>query len=69
MLKVLGGSYKNKKLGTIGDIATLSFYANKIITTGEGGAILTNSKKIANKCAILTRSWYEQKRKGMFIWI
>ena len=49
----LGGSYKKKKLGTIGDVTTLSFYANKIITTGEGGAILTNSKKIANKCSIL----------------
>lgn len=49
----IGGKYKGKKLGTIGDVSTLSFYANKIITTGEGGAILTNSSKIANKCLIL----------------
>ena len=49
----IGGKYKGKKLGTIGDVATLSFYANKIITSGEGGAILTNSKKIAKKCYIL----------------
>ena len=49
----IGGKYKGKKLGTIGDIATLSFYANKIITSGEGGAILTNSKKVAEKCYIL----------------
>jgi perosamine synthetase len=49
----IGGKYKGKKLGTIGDVSTLSFYANKIITTGEGGAILTNSRKIANKCLIL----------------
>ena len=40
-------------MGTIGDVATLSFYANKIITSGEGGAVLTNSKKIAEKCYIL----------------
>ena len=40
----IGGKYKNKLLGTFGDITTLSFFANKIITTGEGGAILTNSK-------------------------
>ena len=40
----IGGKYKGKKLGTIGDVATLSFYANKIITSGEGGALLTNSK-------------------------
>jgi perosamine synthetase len=49
----IGGRYKGKKLGTIGDVATLSFYANKIITSGEGGAVLTNSKKIAEKCYIL----------------
>ena len=49
----IGGTYKGKKLGTIGDVATLSFYANKIITTGEGGAVLTNSKKIVEKCYVL----------------
>ena len=49
----IGGKYKGKKLGTIGDVATFSFYANKIITCGEGGAVLTNSKKIAEKCYIL----------------
>ena len=49
----IGGKYKGKKLGTIGDVATLSFYANKIITSGEGGAVLTNSKKIAEKCYVL----------------
>ena len=41
----IGGKYKNKLLGKFGDLTTLSFFANKIITTGEGGAILTNSKK------------------------
>ena len=49
----IGGKYKGRKLGTIGDVATLSFYANKIITSGEGGAVLTNSKKIAEKCYVL----------------
>ena len=49
----IGGKYKGRKLGTIGDVATLSFYANKIITSGEGGAVLTNSKKIAEKCFVL----------------
>jgi len=37
----IGGKYKNRLLGTIGDISTFSFFANKIITTGEGGMILT----------------------------
>ena len=49
----IGGKYKRKTLGTLGDVATLSFYANKIITSGEGGAVLTNSKKIAEGCGML----------------
>ena len=49
----IGGKYKGKKLGTIGDVATLSFFANKIITTGEGGAVITNSKKIAERTYML----------------
>ena len=41
-----GQEYKKKKCGTFGDISTFSFYVNKHITTGEGGMILTNNKKI-----------------------
>jgi perosamine synthetase len=49
----IGAYYKNKLLGTFGDVTTLSFYGNKIITTGEGGAIITNSKKIYENCKIM----------------
>lgn len=49
----LGGKYKGRLLGTIGNVACLSFFANKIITTGEGGAILTNDDAVAEKCRIL----------------
>ena len=49
----LGAKYKNKLLGTIGDIATFSFFANKIITTGEGGALITNDDNIANRARML----------------
>lgn len=47
--EALGSYYKGKHAGTFGTIGTLSFNGNKIITTGGGGAILTNSKKIADK--------------------
>lgn len=40
-----GAEYKGKKAGSIGDIAIFSFYANKIVTTGEGGMVVTNNKK------------------------
>ena len=45
---VIGGSYNNKKLGSFGVASIFSFYATKMITTGEGGAVLTNSKKLIN---------------------
>tara|TARA_B100001093_G_scaffold333222_1_gene318201 strand:+ start:2397 stop:3569 length:1173 start_codon:yes stop_codon:yes gene_type:complete len=48
------GRYKNKHVGTIGRVGCLSFNGNKIITTGSGGAIITNSKKIADKIRYLS---------------
>ena len=47
--EVLGQSINKKKCGSFGDISTFSFYANKQITTGEGGMITTNNKKLYNK--------------------
>src|SRR4051812_3517259 len=38
----LGGTFQGEKVGTFGDLATLSFYPAHHVTTGEGGAILTN---------------------------
>ena len=49
----IGGKYKGKMLGTIGDVSCYSFFANKIITTGEGGAILTKEDKVAEYCRTL----------------
>ena len=40
-----GQSIDNRKCGSFGNTSTFSFYANKHITTGEGGAVLTNSEK------------------------
>lgn len=45
-----GASIKNIKAGNIGDIAVFSFYATKILTTGEGGMISTNNKKLRDRC-------------------
>ena len=47
--EVLGLKYKNKPCGSFGDISILSFYANKHITTGEGGMLLTNNNKLNEK--------------------
>ncbi len=42
----LGAKYDGKHVGTFGDIATLSFYPAHHITTGEGGAVFTNSSRL-----------------------
>jgi perosamine synthetase len=42
--EAVGQYYYNKPCGSFGDISTFSFYANKHLTTGEGGMILTNNK-------------------------
>ena len=63
--EVIGLKYKNKICGSFGDLSTFSFYANKHITTGEGGMICTNSKKYYEKCKSLrnlsfSKSFYDR---------
>jgi len=47
--QAIGGKYKGKSLGTIGHAGTFSFDFVKIITCGEGGAVLTNDKEVYEK--------------------
>ena len=48
--ETLGGKYKNKYLGNYSDVGVISFDFGKTITTGEGGMIVTNNKKIYQYC-------------------
>ena len=45
----LGAEYNNKKVGTIGKLGCFSFHPRKMITTGEGGAVVTNDNELAEK--------------------
>lgn len=45
-----GSEYKGKKTGSLADITAFSFFANKNLTTGEGGMVVTNDKKLYNNC-------------------
>jgi perosamine synthetase len=56
--EVHGVEYKGKKLGSIGDIAAFSFFANKTITCGEGGMVVTNNKELALKAESLKNLSY-----------
>lgn len=63
--EVIGANLVGKPCGSFGDLSIMSFYANKHISTGEGGAILTNSSELAEKsmyfrnlCFIKERRFY-----------
>ena len=51
--EAFGASIKGRKVGSFGDSAMFSFCQNKVITTGEGGAIVTDSKEICEKLKLI----------------
>lgn len=51
--EAFGAEAKGKKVGTFGDSSMFSFCQNKIITTGEGGAIVTDSKEVFHKLKLI----------------
>ena len=49
----IGSTIGNKKTGSFGDMSILSFAGNKVLPTGEGGAVIVNSKKIYEKLKLI----------------
>lgn len=62
-----GAEYKKKKVGLFGDVGTFSFFGNKIITTGQGGMVVTNNKEIADKVRLLRGQGMDPKRRYWFV--
>jgi len=63
-----GARYKNKRVGSIGDIAAFSFYPSKNLGAyGDGGALVTNNKKIAESMIMMRN--YGQKKKYHHVFI
>jgi len=58
-----GAEYKGKKCGGLGDISCFSFYANKIITTGEGGMLLTDDNDYAKRARSLRNLCFQKDRR------
>lgn len=58
-----GAEYKGKKVGGIGRIGCFSFYANKIITTGEGGMVVTDDEVIADKARSLKDLSFSEEQR------
>ena len=61
----LGSKINNKMIGTFGDLAIFSFAGNKVLTTGEGGCITTNSKQFYEKLKLI-RSHGRLERQNYF---
>jgi perosamine synthetase len=58
-----GQTYFGKPCGSFGTISTFSFYANKHVTTGEGGMIVTDDEDLANSCKKLRNLSFEPGRR------
>ncbi len=57
-----GAEYRGKKCGSLSHIGCFSFYANKILTTGEGGMCVTNDKQLADKMKKLRNHAFDVPR-------
>jgi perosamine synthetase len=51
--EALGAEYRKRPAGSLGRLGVLSFYGNKLITTGEGGAVLTDDPALAERARFL----------------
>lgn len=60
-----GAVYKGRNVGSIGNIGCFSFYANKIVTTGEGGMLTTNDSALAERARSLRSLAYGAKQRFM----
>lgn len=58
-----GQTYKNTSCGSFGDISIFSFYPNKLITTGEGGMIVTDDEQLAERCRQLRNLCFQPQRR------
>lgn len=58
-----GQTYKGRPCGSFGDISTFSFYPNKLVTTGEGGMMVTNDKHLAERCRSLRNLCFQPKKR------
>ena len=59
--QAIGAEYKGKKVGSFGVLSICSFYATKVLATGQGGMVLTNSEELLEKLRDLTK--YDRRKE------
>ena len=58
-----GQTYRGRACGSFGAISTFSFYPNKLITTGEGGMVLTDDDRLAERCRSLRNLCFQPQKR------
>jgi perosamine synthetase len=58
-----GAEYRGRRAGSLGDIATFSFFGNKIVTTGEGGMVVTDDDATAGRMRLLRTHGMDPHRR------
>jgi perosamine synthetase len=66
--EALGSEYKGKKAGSIGDFGVFSFHGTKTLTTGEGGAIISNREDLADEITTI-ESQGRRPEKHIMFWV
>lgn len=62
----IGAEYKNKKIGNFADLTIFSFHPVKHITTGEGGAVVTDNKELYEKFSIMRTHGIDKNTMGRY---
>jgi perosamine synthetase len=58
-----GQAYKGRPCGSFGEISTFSFYPNKLVTTGEGGIVVTDDPALAERCRALRNLCFQPGKR------
>jgi len=61
-----GAEYRGRRVGALGDLATFSFFGNKVVTTGEGGMVVTGSAGLSDKVRMLRGQGMDPQRRYWF---
>jgi len=61
-----GGAYRDRRVGALGDAAAFSFYGNKILTTGEGGMVVTDDDDLARRTRMIKGQGQDFDRRYWF---
>jgi perosamine synthetase len=65
--EAFGGTLESQSLGTWGAVGTFSFFANKLLTTGEGGAVTSRNPELVRRMALLRGQGMDPKRRYYFL--